>query len=68
MAEPRVRSSTASPCACPRSLAAPLRLGTPPVVGRVERGALLLDLRSLPAQHDAALGSAVLACAGTLRG
>jgi L-seryl-tRNA(Ser) seleniumtransferase len=48
--------------ALPESLARPLRLGRPPVVGRVARGRLLLDLRTVPADHDDALAAAVLAC------
>jgi L-seryl-tRNA(Ser) seleniumtransferase len=45
------------------ALAAPLRAGTPPVLGRLERGVLLLDVRSLPAADDDALALAVLAAA-----
>jgi L-seryl-tRNA(Ser) seleniumtransferase len=40
--------------------AAPLRRGEPPVVGRVERGRLLLDLRCVPDVLDAVLCEAVL--------
>jgi len=47
--------------ALPGSLARPLRLGRPAVVGRVERGALLLDLRSVPPERDADVEAAVLA-------
>ncbi|WP_305784480.1 L-seryl-tRNA(Sec) selenium transferase [Symbioplanes lichenis] len=39
--------------------AEPLRTGTPPVVGRVERGRLLLDLRCVPADRDAELIAAI---------
>ncbi|MGH3835160.1 MAG: L-seryl-tRNA(Sec) selenium transferase [Pseudonocardiaceae bacterium] len=46
----------------PERFAAPLRAGNPPVLGRVERGRCLLDLRALPAEQDAALRDAVLAC------
>jgi L-seryl-tRNA(Ser) seleniumtransferase len=42
-------------------LAGPLRTGGPPVVGRVERGRLLLDLRCVPEDRDADLLAAVLA-------
>jgi len=42
------------------ALAESLRTGTPPVLGRVERGVLLLDLRSVASQDDDALASAVL--------
>ncbi|MEV6303010.1 L-seryl-tRNA(Sec) selenium transferase [Actinoplanes sp. NPDC051861] len=38
-----------------------LRLGSPAVVGRVERGRLLLDLRCVPASCDGELEQAVLA-------
>jgi L-seryl-tRNA(Ser) seleniumtransferase len=48
----------------PETYAAPLRLGDPPVVGRVERGRLLLDLRCVPAGSDPAVVAAVLAVAG----
>jgi L-seryl-tRNA(Ser) seleniumtransferase len=41
----------------------PLRRGEPPVVGRVERGRLLLDLRCVPADRDGALRDAVVAAA-----
>ena len=50
------------------TLAEPLRAGEPPVVGRVERGVLLLDLRSVPPADDDALASAVLALAGRAAG
>ena len=46
----------------PDRLAAPLRRGTPAVVGRVERGRCLLDLRCIPPEEDAALVAAVRAC------
>jgi L-seryl-tRNA(Ser) seleniumtransferase len=45
----------------PRAYAEKLRLGTTPVVGRVERGRLLLDLRCVPPDRDTALVAAVLA-------
>jgi L-seryl-tRNA(Ser) seleniumtransferase len=45
----------------PASYAAPLRLGDPAVVGRVERGVLLLDLRCIPEEHDITLRAAVRA-------
>jgi len=47
--------------ALPESYAAPLRLGTPSVAGRVERGRCLLDLRCVPAGSDDAVLAAVLA-------
>jgi L-seryl-tRNA(Ser) seleniumtransferase len=45
----------------PASLAAPLRLGDPPVVGRVEQGRLLLDLIAVEATNDALLARTVIA-------
>ena len=36
-----------------------LRLGTVPVIGRIADGALLLDLRGVPAADDARLSAAV---------
>jgi L-seryl-tRNA(Ser) seleniumtransferase len=44
----------------PEGYAAPLRLGATPVVGRVERGRLLLDLRCVPADADASVVAAVV--------
>ncbi len=44
----------------PEALAARLRTGEPAVVGRVENGRLLLDLRSVPEEHDRELTEAVL--------
>jgi L-seryl-tRNA(Ser) seleniumtransferase len=49
--------------ALPEAYAAPLRLGDPAVVGRVERGRCLLDLRCVPAADDARLLAAVTAVA-----
>jgi L-seryl-tRNA(Ser) seleniumtransferase len=46
----------------PERFAALLRAGSPPVLGRIESGRCLLDLRALPAEQDAALQDAVLAC------
>jgi L-seryl-tRNA(Ser) seleniumtransferase len=45
----------------PARLAAPLRAGTPPVVGRVEDARCLLDLRSVSTEDDDPLVAAVLA-------
>ncbi len=47
--------------ALPESFAAALRAGTPAVLGRIERGRCLLDLRALPSAADDALTAAVLA-------
>ncbi|HMI27452.1 MAG TPA: L-seryl-tRNA(Sec) selenium transferase, partial [Streptosporangiaceae bacterium] len=48
----------------PESLAVPLRGGEPAVVGRLETGRLLLDLRSVSPDDDARLVDAVTAAAG----
>jgi L-seryl-tRNA(Ser) seleniumtransferase len=45
------------------ALAGPLRGGEPPVVGRVERGRLLLDLRCVPPDQDGQVRAAVVAAA-----
>jgi L-seryl-tRNA(Ser) seleniumtransferase len=45
--------------ALPGAYAETLRTGTPAVVGRVERGRLLLDLRCVPPEADDALATAV---------
>jgi L-seryl-tRNA(Ser) seleniumtransferase len=47
--------------ALPEEYAAPLRLGRQAVVGRVERGRCLLDLRCVPSEADEAVAAAVLA-------
>jgi L-seryl-tRNA(Ser) seleniumtransferase len=46
----------------PESCAAPLRTGIPAVVGRLEGGRCLLDLRTVAPEDDEALVQAVLAC------
>jgi L-seryl-tRNA(Ser) seleniumtransferase len=46
----------------PERYAAPLRTGEPAIVGRLEGGRCLLDLRCVPASDDDALVRAVLAC------
>ncbi len=48
----------------PGSYAAPLRTGDPPVLGRVVRDRLLLDLRCVPADADEAVRAAVLRVPG----
>ena len=48
--------------ALPESFAAALRGGEPAVLGRLDRGRCLLDLRALPPDADDALAAAVLAC------
>jgi L-seryl-tRNA(Ser) seleniumtransferase len=53
--------------ALPVGYAAPMRLGDPPVVGRVDHDRLLLDLRCVPAGVDRALRAAVLAVRDALR-
>ncbi len=45
----------------PERYAAPLRAGLPPVVGRIERGRCLLDLRTVDPADDTRLAGAVLA-------
>lgn len=45
-------------------LAAPLRIGGPPIVGRTEKGRLLLDLRCVNPDDDAHLLDAVVRAAG----
>jgi len=51
--------------ALPERIAAPLRAGTPAVVGRVERGSCLLDLRCVPPERDDDLAGAVAAALAT---
>ncbi|MGE2719294.1 L-seryl-tRNA(Sec) selenium transferase [Mycolicibacterium celeriflavum] len=46
----------------PESYAAPLRTGIPAVVGRLEGGRCLLDLRTVAPDDDGLLAQAVLAC------
>ena len=46
----------------PESYAAPLRTGTPAVVGRLEAGRCLLDLRTVAPEDDELVLSAVRAC------
>lgn len=46
----------------PEAYAAPLRMGTPAVVGRLENGRCLLDLRTVAEADDDTLAHAVLAC------
>ena len=50
----------------PADLAAPLRLGEPPVVGYVGHGRLLLDLITVPPAQDGLLADAVRRAAGSL--
>ncbi len=46
----------------PESYAPALRTGNPPVVGRLEAGRCLLDLRTVPPEDDELLVAAVRAC------
>jgi L-seryl-tRNA(Ser) seleniumtransferase len=48
--------------ALPERYQQPLREGDPPVLGRVERGRLLLDLRTVPPAQDPLVGKAIVAC------
>jgi L-seryl-tRNA(Ser) seleniumtransferase len=50
------------------SLARALRLGDPPVVARVHRGAILLDLRAVPEADDPGLAAAVSGLLGAAAG
>ncbi|MFE0593776.1 L-seryl-tRNA(Sec) selenium transferase [Micromonospora echinospora] len=50
--------------ALPERFAEPLRVGDPPVLGRVVRGRLLLDLRCVPEATDDVLRDAVARVAG----
>jgi L-seryl-tRNA(Ser) seleniumtransferase len=47
--------------ALPAEFAPALRVGTPAVIGRIERDRCLLDLRCVPVEQDVALRDAVLA-------
>ena len=47
--------------ALPEEYARPLRTGDPAVVGRIDRGRLLLDLRTVPTGADAELADAIRA-------
>jgi L-seryl-tRNA(Ser) seleniumtransferase len=48
--------------ALPEAFAAALRAGEPAVLGRLDQGRCLLDLRALPPDADDTLAAAVLAC------
>jgi L-seryl-tRNA(Ser) seleniumtransferase len=50
------------------ALAGPLRTHEPPVVGRVERDRLLLDLRCVPPESDVAVRDAVIAASDRAEG
>jgi L-seryl-tRNA(Ser) seleniumtransferase len=50
--------------ASPERLLAALRRGDPCVIGRIHDGALLLDLRTVERDDDAALGAALRAALG----
>jgi L-seryl-tRNA(Ser) seleniumtransferase len=54
--------------ALPDSFAQRLRAGDPPVIGRVERGRCLLDLRCVPESDEAAVVGAVRAAASDVQG
>ncbi|MEV4758640.1 L-seryl-tRNA(Sec) selenium transferase [Micromonospora sp. NPDC049559] len=54
--------------ALPTAYVVPLRTGSPAVVGRVEQGELLLDLRCVPPEADDALYAAVRRVAAGLEG
>jgi len=48
----------------PDALAAALRRGSPPIVGRIESGALLLDLRTVEPRNDGTLARVLAATLG----
>jgi L-seryl-tRNA(Ser) seleniumtransferase len=56
-------AALALPTALVEPLRAPAVAGVPPVVGRVERGRCLLDLRTVPPERDDDLLAAVLVAA-----
>lgn len=58
---PDVRLPSAA-VSLPERYAAALRAASPPVVGRLEAGRCLLDLRTVAPEDDALLAAAVLAC------
>ncbi|OBJ52221.1 L-seryl-tRNA(Sec) selenium transferase [Mycobacterium sp. 1423905.2] len=58
---PEVRLPSAA-LSLPESYAARLRTGDPPVVGRLEAGRCLLDLRTVAPDEDEPLAAAVRAC------
>ncbi|WP_102419402.1 L-seryl-tRNA(Sec) selenium transferase [Mycobacterium sp. 4858] len=58
---PDVRLPSAA-VSLPEHYAAALRAASPPVVGRLEAGRCLLDLRTVAPEDDALLAAAVLAC------
>ncbi|MFC3980091.1 L-seryl-tRNA(Sec) selenium transferase [Streptosporangium jomthongense] len=60
---PGVRLPSAA-VSLPEWLAVPLRTGEPPVVGRIEAGRLLLDLRAVPGERDGDVAHAVLGAVG----
>ncbi|HET8718753.1 MAG TPA: L-seryl-tRNA(Sec) selenium transferase [Nocardioidaceae bacterium] len=64
---PGVELPSAAVAVDPR-LAGPLRTGTPPVVGHVERGRLLLDLLAVPPEADQAVVTALRRAAKLLTG
>jgi L-seryl-tRNA(Ser) seleniumtransferase len=53
--------------ALPERVAAPLRAGEPAVLGRLEHGRCLLDLRALPPDADDSVAAAVVAAAAACR-
>jgi L-seryl-tRNA(Ser) seleniumtransferase len=53
-----------SAIALAQRLGKPLRTGRPPVLGRVEKGRLLLDLRCISPDDDGVLCDAVLRASG----
>ncbi len=60
---PSVALALAPRAADPNGLAARLRAQRPPLVGRVEERSVLIDLRTVAPEHEAALIAAILAAA-----
>ncbi|MCV6971198.1 L-seryl-tRNA(Sec) selenium transferase, partial [Mycobacterium bohemicum] len=58
---PDVRLPSAA-VSLPEAYATALRAASPPVVGRLESGRCLLDLRTVAPEDDALLAAAVRAC------
>ena len=56
-----VAVTVAGPNASEQEMAYRLRTGTPPVVGRLERGTVIIDLRAVLPQQDEALTEALIA-------
>ncbi len=60
--------AVAIPGTSPDRLLGRLRRGSPSVVGRIEHGEVILDLRTVEPGDDEALAAAILAALGSARG